>query len=99
MPRILRQFGECIPRLCLVSRGCANVSNANRDVLLGIIYLCVRRERLVPLVLWYDWDWSGSEQEFRRSLELNPNDSVTHREYSHYLQVRKRFDEAKKRRS
>ena len=44
--------------------------------------------------LWYDWDWSGSEQEFRRSLELNPNDSVTHREYSHYLQVRKRFDEA-----
>jgi tetratricopeptide (TPR) repeat protein len=25
---------------------------------------------------------------------LNPNDSVTHREYSHYLQLRKRFDEA-----
>ena len=44
--------------------------------------------------LWYDWDWSGSEQEFRRSLELNPNDSVTHREYSHYLQLRRRFDEA-----
>ena len=44
--------------------------------------------------LWYDWDWGGAEQEFRRSLELNPNDSVTHREYSHYLQVRKRFDEA-----
>ena len=44
--------------------------------------------------LWYDWDWSGSEQEFRRSLELNPNDSVAHREYSHYLQLRRRFDEA-----
>jgi hypothetical protein len=44
--------------------------------------------------LWYDWDWRGSEQEFRRSLELNPNDSVTHREYSHFLQLQKRFDEA-----
>jgi len=49
---------------------------------------------LAWMKLWYDWDWNGSEQEFRRSLELNPNDSVTHREYSHYLQLRKRFDEA-----
>ena len=49
---------------------------------------------LAWIKLWYDWDWSGSEQEFHRSLELNPNDSVTHREYSHYLQLRKRFDEA-----
>lgn len=49
---------------------------------------------LAWMKLWYDWDWNGSEQEFRRSLELNPNNSVTHREYSHYLQLRKRFDEA-----
>jgi TolB-like protein/DNA-binding winged helix-turn-helix (wHTH) protein/Tfp pilus assembly protein PilF len=49
---------------------------------------------LAWIKLWYDWDWSGAEREFRRSLELNPNDSVAHREYSHYLQVRKRFDEA-----
>jgi TolB-like protein/DNA-binding winged helix-turn-helix (wHTH) protein len=49
---------------------------------------------LAWIKLWYDWDWTGSEQEFRRSLELNPNDSVTHREYSHYLQLRSRFGEA-----
>ncbi|HKW17270.1 MAG TPA: winged helix-turn-helix domain-containing protein [Terriglobales bacterium] len=49
---------------------------------------------LAWIKLWYDWDWTGAEREFRRSLELNPNDSVAHREYSHYLQVRKRFDEA-----
>lgn len=49
---------------------------------------------LAWIKLWYDWDWKGSEQEFHRSLELNPNDSVAHREYSHYLQLRKRFDEA-----
>jgi TolB-like protein/Tfp pilus assembly protein PilF len=44
--------------------------------------------------LWYDWDWNGAEQEFRRSLELNANSAAAHREYSHYLQLRKRFDEA-----
>jgi len=49
---------------------------------------------LAWIKLWYEWDWSGAEQEFRRSLELNPNNSAAHREYSHYLQLRKRFDEA-----
>jgi TolB-like protein/DNA-binding winged helix-turn-helix (wHTH) protein/Tfp pilus assembly protein PilF len=46
------------------------------------------------LKLWYDWDWAGAEREFRRAIELNPNDSAAHRYYSHYLQLRKRFDEA-----
>jgi serine/threonine-protein kinase len=36
----------------------------------------------------------GSEREFRRAIELNPNNSETHRNYSHYLDVRKRFAEA-----
>jgi len=49
---------------------------------------------LAWIKLWYEWDWNGAEQEFRRSLELNANDSAAHREYSHYLQLRKRFDEA-----
>lgn len=49
---------------------------------------------LAWMKLWYEWDWNGAEQEFRRSLELNANDSAAHREYSHYLQLRKRFDEA-----
>src|SRR5262249_8822360 len=48
---------------------------------------------LAWIKLWYDWDWSGAEQEFRRSLELNANDSAAHRQYSHYLQLRKRFEE------
>jgi tetratricopeptide (TPR) repeat protein len=49
---------------------------------------------LAKIKLWYDWDWTGSEREFRRAIELNPNDSQTHLNYSLYLQVRKRFDEA-----
>jgi TolB-like protein/DNA-binding winged helix-turn-helix (wHTH) protein len=49
---------------------------------------------LARIKLWYDWDWAGSEREYRRAIELNPNDSMIHAGYSHYLLVRKRFDEA-----
>ncbi len=49
---------------------------------------------LAKIKLWYDWDWTGAEREYRRAIELNPNESSTHREYAHYLQLRKRFDEA-----
>jgi TolB-like protein/DNA-binding winged helix-turn-helix (wHTH) protein/Flp pilus assembly protein TadD len=46
------------------------------------------------LKLWYDWDWAGAEREFRRAIELNPNDSAAHRYYAHYFRVLRRFDEA-----
>ena len=46
------------------------------------------------LKLWYDWDWAGAEREFKRAIELNPNNSTAHTRYAHYLQLRKRFDEA-----
>jgi adenylate cyclase len=46
------------------------------------------------LKLWYDWDFAGADLEFRRAIELNPNDSTAHRYYSHYFRVRARFDEA-----
>jgi TolB-like protein/DNA-binding winged helix-turn-helix (wHTH) protein/Flp pilus assembly protein TadD len=26
----------------------------------------------------YDWDWSGSENEFKRAIELNPSNAVAH---------------------
>jgi serine/threonine protein kinase/tetratricopeptide (TPR) repeat protein len=35
-------------------------------------------------VLWaYDWDWVGSEREFRRAIELNPNYATAH----HWLAI------------
>ena len=30
----------------------------------------------------YDWDWPGAETEFKRALELNPNDSNAHYFYA-----------------
>lgn len=42
----------------------------------------------------YDWDWTGSESELKRAIELNPNSEDVHRAYSAYLAVRGRLDEA-----
>ena len=32
-----------------------------------------------------DWNWPEAEREFRRALELNPNDADAHHHYSHLL--------------
>jgi len=42
----------------------------------------------------YDWNWSASEQEFRRALELNPNDREAHLTYSVLLYLLHRNKEA-----
>ena len=33
----------------------------------------------------YDYDWTGAEQEFKQSIELNPNYPVTHQYYGTFL--------------
>ena len=42
----------------------------------------------------HDWDWAGSEREFRRALELNPNDVNAHQWYALLLATLGRLDEA-----
>ena len=43
----------------------------------------------------YDWDWTGSEKEFRRALDLNPNDANNHYFYGFtYLLPLGRLDDA-----
>lgn len=34
---------------------------------------------------YFDWDWPGSEREFRRALELNPNYVLAHHWYGRHL--------------
>ncbi len=43
---------------------------------------------------FYDWDWPGSEREFKRALDLNPNYATAHHWYSHYLAAAGKLDEA-----
>lgn len=44
----------------------------------------------------YDWDWTGSDEEFRRALELNPRNLLTHQVYSQYLGSLGRFEESQR---
>jgi TolB-like protein len=48
---------------------------------------------LACVKLYYDWDWVGSEREFKRALELNPNLPEAHAHYSWYLHLFGRMDE------
>ncbi|MGA2475856.1 MAG: protein kinase [Terriglobia bacterium] len=41
-----------------------------------------------------DWDWSGTERELKRALELNPNSDSAHGTYSWYLSLMDRPEEA-----
>lgn len=34
-----------------------------------------------------DWDWRGSESEYKRALEMNPDDAITRTWYSAYLKA------------
>ncbi len=43
---------------------------------------------------WYDWDWAGADREFRRGLELNPNDALGRNWHGGYLTVLGRHEEA-----
>src|SRR5262249_11530494 len=44
--------------------------------------------------LHYDWDFAGAEREFKRALELNPNDADIRHGYAHYLMAVGRMDES-----
>ena len=43
---------------------------------------------------YYDWDWTGAENEFRRAIELNPNLAIGHHWYGAFLARMGRQDEA-----
>ncbi len=47
-----------------------------------------------------DWDWAGAEAEFKRAIELNPNDTNALHMYSHYLlsmgHIQESFDVSKR---
>ena len=40
---------------------------------------------LAMVYFWFDWDWSGSEREFKRAIELDPNSAVVRDFYGYCL--------------
>ncbi|MFN2513927.1 MAG: protein kinase [Pyrinomonadaceae bacterium] len=49
---------------------------------------------LAVVKMEYEWEWATSEREFKRALELNPNEAEAHHQYSHYLTVMGRTHES-----
>lgn len=50
--------------------------------------------RLLANVLQEDWDWTQAEAEYKRGLELAPNDASAHAAYALWLSCQGRTDEA-----
>jgi serine/threonine-protein kinase len=49
---------------------------------------------LAMTMFWGDWDWDGAENQLRRAIELNPNDTSAHLYYAHLLSNTGRSQEA-----
>src|SRR5262249_49626866 len=45
-------------------------------------------------LLYIDWDWPAAHAEFKKALELNPNDAETHMVYGRFLGLMGDFEGA-----
>ena len=46
------------------------------------------------IALTFDWDWAKADMEFKRAIELDPNNSQAHQFYAAYFEAMGRLDEA-----
>src|SRR6266851_1035835 len=44
--------------------------------------------------LWFDWDWAGAEQSFRKAVELSPAYASAHQWYASLLETDNRMEDA-----
>jgi serine/threonine protein kinase len=51
-------------------------------------------EALAHVRILYDWNWSESQQEFKRAIQVNPSFATAHQRYSLLLTVMGQLDEA-----
>jgi TolB-like protein/DNA-binding winged helix-turn-helix (wHTH) protein len=49
---------------------------------------------LASKMMYYDWNWPGTEREIQRGLELDSHYAVLHNLYSHLLSYTGRFDQS-----
>jgi eukaryotic-like serine/threonine-protein kinase len=43
---------------------------------------------------WFDWDWTAAEAEFKRAIDLDPNNAIYRAVYADFLSTQERFTDA-----
>jgi TolB-like protein/Tfp pilus assembly protein PilF len=56
--------------------------------------LAMAHNVLAVIYFSYEWDWAASEREFKRSIDLDPDSAMGRTNYSLFLLIQERFDEA-----
>src|SRR5262249_12689493 len=47
--------------------------------------LAIAHSDLGAVYFWYEWNWSAAEREFKRAIELDPNDALIRENYGWFL--------------
>jgi TolB-like protein/tetratricopeptide (TPR) repeat protein len=85
---VLLDYRYVVPNEALAMATAAAVNALRLDDLLADAHTSLAHAKLHTL------DWRGSEQEFRRAIQLAPGYAVAHFYYANLLTARNRFEEA-----
>jgi serine/threonine-protein kinase len=86
--RIAGPSGGPLPREVYPRAKAAALKALALDENLGEAYAA-----LAMIKFHYDWDWESPEQDFKRALDLEPQNTITLMSYSLYLRLKGRFEE------
>ena len=85
----LTLFGSSPPKETFPRAEAAAIKAIEMDDSLATAHAALGRVRL-----FFDWDLEAAEKEFKRAIELNPNDAITREAYGNYLRAMARLEEA-----
>jgi Tol biopolymer transport system component/TolB-like protein len=92
-------LADCYPLLSLYGRltpreAYPKAETAARKALELDDKLAAAYNSLGVVKLFYEWDWTGAEDAFRKAIALNPNYPDAHQRYGMFLTTQERFDES-----
>jgi TolB-like protein/DNA-binding SARP family transcriptional activator len=97
--RSLSGIADCCNLLCWFGAvspkeaGSKSASTATRAIQIDSS-LCEPHASLALARFWYEWNWSGAEEEFLRAIELNPSYASAFHWYASFLNAMGRLEEA-----
>ena len=86
---LLNYYGATHPKI-----GMAKAKSAAEKSLEADEGLSEAHASMALVKFWFDWDWSGAEIEFTRSIELNPSYATSHQWYCWFLAAMGRHEES-----